>query len=267
MASASVSSNKAKIARRVIEVLEFFDDNHREATVMDIVRRYNRPQSSTSELLSSLVELGLLHKDPYTRSYSLTARAALLGSSGQPEMVRDGRLVRLMDRLVAQTGLSVGLFSMVGLDTQIVAWRQGNRTQPPGTANLFGGTKEPLARSAMGWLMLSTVDKSRREGMVRRLNSEAEPAHKFNHAEMMAQIAESGERQYVFGPAGYDSEADTAAVLVPRQPEGHPLVIGIVHERDAKVSRENLLQCVGDAMRHCLPDPDLSNVEPFPTAA
>ena len=64
MPSPKASSNKAKIARRVIEVLEFFDDNHREATVMDIVRRCNRPQSSTSELLSSLVELGLLHKDP-----------------------------------------------------------------------------------------------------------------------------------------------------------------------------------------------------------
>ena len=52
--------NKAKIARRVIEVLDFFDDENREASVMDIVRRYGRPQSSTSELLASLVELGLL---------------------------------------------------------------------------------------------------------------------------------------------------------------------------------------------------------------
>ena len=267
MASASVSSNKAKIARRVIEVLEFFDDNHREATVMDIVRRYDRPQSSTSELLSSLVELGLLHKDPYTRSYSLTARAALLGSSGQPEMVRDGRLVRLMDRLVAQTGLCVGLFGMVSLDAQIVAWRQGNRSCPPATANLFGGMKEPLARSAMGWLMLSTVENSRREGMVRRLNSEADPTSKFNHAEMMARIAESGEQQYAFGPAGYGSDAETTAALVPRQPEGHPLVIGIIHERDAKVNPDNLLQCIGDAMRNCLPDPEASNVQRFPTAA
>jgi hypothetical protein len=63
-------SNKAKIARRVIEVLEFFDEAHPRATVMDIVRRFNRPQSSTSELLSSLVDLGLLYKDPYSRSYT-----------------------------------------------------------------------------------------------------------------------------------------------------------------------------------------------------
>src|ERR1700754_681209 len=99
-----LDSNKAKTARRVIEVLDYFDDQHREATVMDIVRRYDRPQSSTSELLSSLVELGLLHKDAYSRSYSLTARAALLGVAGQAPAVRDGRLVGLLDRLVAQTG-------------------------------------------------------------------------------------------------------------------------------------------------------------------
>ena len=73
-------SNKARIARRVIEVLEFFDDRHGEATVMDIVRRYDRPQSSTSELLSSLVELGILYKDPQNRSYRPTPRAAMLGA-------------------------------------------------------------------------------------------------------------------------------------------------------------------------------------------
>ena len=136
MAKANAPSNKAKIARRVVEVLEFFDDTHRQATVMDIVRRYDRPQSSTSELLSSLVELGLLYKDPFTRSYSLTARASLIGTSGQAEYVRDGRVVRLLDRLVAQTGLSVALFGMVGLNAQIVSWRAGTRGTAPALRSL-----------------------------------------------------------------------------------------------------------------------------------
>src|SRR5262245_41006196 len=72
--------SKAKTARRVIEVLEYFDEEHRQATVMDIVRRYNRPQSSTSELLASLVDMGILYKDASSRSYTLTPRAAILGS-------------------------------------------------------------------------------------------------------------------------------------------------------------------------------------------
>jgi len=111
---AQIESNKAKIAKRVIEVLEFFDEDHPQATVMDIVRRFDRPQSSTSELLSSLVDLGLLHKDPCSRSYSPTPRAAMLGAAVQPKLVRDGVLTGLIDRLSAQTGLGVAVFGMVG---------------------------------------------------------------------------------------------------------------------------------------------------------
>lgn len=267
MAGKTTSSNKAKIARRVIEVLEYFDDAHREATVMDIVRRYNRPQSSTSELLSSLVELGLLHKDPYSRAYSLTPRAALLGTSGQPELIRDGRIVRLMDRLVAQTGLSVALHSMVGLDAQIVSWRHGPRA-PAATRELAGGVKEPLARSAAGWLMLSTIARARCEGMVRRLNAEADEQSKFLFSEMMARIDACRDVRHVQGPAGFNSGAEAMSGLVPRQPEGHPLAISIVYGKDDKVNPDALLQCMGEAMRHCLPDPEVAtNVEQFSHAA
>lgn len=267
MAGKTTSSNKAKIARRVIEVLEYFDDAHREATVMDIVRRYNRPQSSTSELLSSLVELGLLHKDPYSRAYSLTPRAALLGTSGQPELIRDGRIVRLMDRLVAQTGLSVALHSMVGLDAQIVSWRHGPRA-PAATRELAGGVKEPLARSAAGWLMLSTIARARCEGIVRRLNAEADEQSKFQFSEMMTRIDACRDARHVQGPAGFSSSAEAISGLIPRQPEGHPLAISIVYGKDDKVNPDALLQCMADAMRHCLPDPEVAtNVEQFSHAA
>ena len=260
MPAASSGSNKAKIARRVIEVLEYFDDAHREATVMDIVRRYNRPQSSTSELLSSLVELGLLYKDPYTRSYRLTPRAALLGTAGQPEVIRDGRLVRLMDRLTAQTGLSVSLIGMVGLDSQVLTWRHGPRA-PACTRDLFAGCKEPLARNSAGLLMLSTIPAQRCEGMVRRLNAEADAAHKFAQAEIMARIASYRERTYAFGQTGFGSDAESLSVLVPHQPEDHPLVVSLVYGRDEKVNAESLLQSVSEAMRACLPDEDSGNVE------
>lgn len=263
----SSSSNKAKIARRVIEVLEYFDDTHREATVMDIVRRYNRPQSSTSELLSSLVELGLLRKDPYSRAYSLTPRAALLGTSGQPELVRDGRIVRLMDRLVSQTGLSVALLSMVGLDAQIVSWRHSPRALAA-TRELTGGVKEPLVGTAAGWLMLSTVARQRCEGMVRRLNAEADELAKFNFADMMQRIDGCRESRHVFGPTGFNTGADALCALLPRQPEGHPLVVAVVYGKDDKVNPEGLIQCMGDAMRACLPDPEVTmNVEQFSHAA
>ena len=266
MTRARSSSNKAKIARRVIEVLEFFDDDHREATVMDIVRRYDRPQSSTSELLSSLVELGILHKDPLSRSYSLTPRAALLGTAGQPEMLRDGRIVRLMDRLASQTGHTVCLIGLVGLDAQVVAFRKGARDAVC-DQQLAGGAKQPLSELAAGWLLLSTREPSRRDGMIRRLNAEADDARKFAYSEMVARVAECGERKYVAGPAGFGTQAQIVCALVPQQPEGHPLAIGILTRPESKLDPDGLVQCIGDAMRHCLPEYDDGNVEQFSTAA
>ncbi|MDE2302185.1 MAG: helix-turn-helix domain-containing protein [Sphingomonadales bacterium] len=269
MGSAKAPSNKAKIARRVIEVLEFFDDSHREATVMDIVRRYNRPQSSTSELLSSLVELGLLHKDPYSRAYALTPRAGLLGVASQTGAVRDGRLVQLIDRLVAQTGLAVGIFALVGLNAQIVSWRAAARANSPATRGLYGGMQEPLYASAPGWLLLSTVAPQRADGLVRRLNAEAPDDRKFSTSAMSAKLAQCRELRYASGPAGFDSPAEAVALLLPEATSSQPLAVAFVYGAEARVKPEGLLECLREGVRHCLPAPApaAAEVEPLPNAA
>ena len=170
MAHNSTSQSKAAIARRVIEVLDYFDEIRREATVMEIAHRYNRPQSSTSDLLATLVELGLLRRDAHARTYSLTPRSALIGTLGQPQFIRDGRVLHLMDRLAAQTGFSVALHSMVGIDAQIASWRHGPR-MPPSKLELAGGAKEPLSRSTPGMLLLSTIARPRLDSILRRMTA------------------------------------------------------------------------------------------------
>jgi DNA-binding IclR family transcriptional regulator len=268
MAAASASSNKAKIARRVIEVFEYFDDTHREATVMDIVRRYERPQSSTSELLSSLVELGLLYKDPQSRSYSLAPRAALLGTAVQSGHVRDGRLMGLIDRLVAQTGLSVALFGRVGLKTQIVSWHAGPRASTRAVRGVFGGLQEPMSDGAAGCLLLSTIPQPRRDGILRRLNADAADARKFAVAELTARIESCRESGRVRGRLGFGCEADVIAALLPGQHELHPLALGIVFGEEDRVNRDSLLRCLDEAIAQCLGEASgATTVEQLPTAA
>ncbi len=269
MVAVSGSSNKAKIAKRVIEVLDYFDDDHREATVMDIVRRYNRPQSSTSELLSSLVELGLLYKDPYSRSYSLSPRAALLGSNGQTGMVREGRLARLVDRLAAQTGLSVALYGIVGLNAQIISWRSGTRATTTKTRAMFGGIQEPLIDSAVGWLMLSTILQPRCDGVVRRLIAEASEDRKVTFAEMSARIERCRNSLVGAGPAGFDSAAEVVSVLLPGQCTAHPMAVGLVFAPDSQIHADALVSCIREAIDHCLANEETAPavVEALQTAA
>lgn len=260
-------SNKAKISRRVIEVLEYFDDAHPEATVMDIVRRYDRPQSSTSELLSSLVELGLLQKDHVARTYRPTPRAAFIGTAGQPEFVRDGRIVRLIDSIVERTGFSVALTAMVGLDTQIVHWCHGPQAMAS-TRELSSGLKQPVHHSSAGLIMLSTFERRRLEGMLHRLNAEAEEAHKFQPSVFLTKINEAVDRRCAIGPIGYGSNANAFSALVPRQPNGRPMALSIVYGRDELVDMNSLLQATSEAMRANLPDPaPLDILERFSFAA
>ena len=267
---ATTESNKARIAKRVIEVLEFFDEEHPRATVMDIVRRFDRPQSSTSELLSNLVGLGLLYKDRQSRTYSLTPRAAMLGGAVQPRMVRDGRLVGLIDRLSAQTGLGIGVFSVVGLKLQVCSWRAGTRkirTSRP--AGLSGGQQEHLSDSAAGWLLLSTIAQPNRDGMIRRLNAEAGPERRFVFAEMASRVQQCRDQGHATGIAGFGSIADMVAVLVPGLPENQPLAIALVYEPSDQIDTATLLGSLNDGVSRCgeQGEPASAGVQPLFNAA
>lgn len=245
--------NKAKTARRVIEVLEFFDEQNRHATVMDIARRYKRPQSSTSELLAILVEMGLLYKDPNSRCFTPTPRAAMLGSLFQPSLVRDGRLSMLTERLAAQTGLGVAVMGMVGLEVQIFRWIGGARPLASAPANgLSGGVLAPLHESPAGWLLLSTLAPERRDGMLRRLRAEAPADHKFSPAEVAEQIQACAEEGWAAGPAGFGTSAQMCAMLVPPEAGERPMALGFVYEPNEHIDPAALTSLLQRSVHACV---------------
>jgi DNA-binding IclR family transcriptional regulator len=245
--------NKAKTARRVVEVLEFFDEQNRHATVMDIARRYKRPQSSTSELLAILVEMGLLYKDPNSRSFTPTPRAAMLGSQCQPSLVRDARLSMTMDRLMGLTGQGTAVMGMVGLQVQMFRWLPG--AQPVATSQpngLSGGMLGPLSDSAAGWLLLSTLAPERREGVLRRLRAEATEENMFSPAVLRERVETSSRQGYAIGPAGFGATAQMCAVLLPTDAGERPMVIGLVYEPGQSPDPQTLVAMLQKAVQECV---------------
>jgi DNA-binding IclR family transcriptional regulator len=224
---------KAKTARRLIEVLEFFDERNGQASVMDIARRFNRPQSSTSELLAILVEMGLLYKDPRSRTFTPTPRAALLGSMCQPALIRDGRLCMMIERLRAETGLGAAVLGMVGLEAQVFGWAAG--ASSPGSHALAGGARTPLQESVAGWLLLSTLPPQRREGALRRLRSEAPEDRKFNPADIEETVRTCRDQSFAVGPAGFGDRAEMCAVLLPGECGAQAVVLGLVFDAGQRV--------------------------------
>lgn len=248
----SVRSKRAKMARRVIEVLEFFDEEQPRATATDIARHVNRPMSSTSDLVAGLVNLGLLYRDDDTKLYSLTPHVALLGTAVQPDIVRDGRLTEMIDRLSVQTGLAVAVFGMVGPKVQIFSWCHGKQILRNADPTGFrGGQIEYLCDSVVGMLLLSTVEQPRRDGMLRRLNAEASADRKFSFSEAVAKLQQLKDDRYVVGKIGFGSAADIAALLLPDQAQNQPLAIGLVYKPSERINPSKLLQSIHSAVARC----------------
>jgi DNA-binding IclR family transcriptional regulator len=224
-----------KAACRVIEVLEFFEDHQQEATVMEIARRYNRPQSSTSELLAALVDIGLLHKDPYRRTYRPTPRVGIVGSSMQHELLRNGKLLRSIDEIAVEIGQGISLVGMVGTHLQIYRWRQVEERDDW----LGCGQSVPLHEDAAGQLLLSTVSHSRLGGMLRRLNAEAE--QKFDYRAMVVRVEALRRSDYALGESGFLKGFACAALRLPGASQAEAMALSIHYNPDSGLAGETLL--------------------------
>lgn len=245
----AVDPNKTKIAKRVIEIFELFSESGPSLTVMDIVRRYGRPQSSTSELLSCLVEMGLLYKDPYSRAYAPTPRMAALGASCQPEIIRDGTLFTMMDHLAETTGRSIALFGLVGVDVQI--FRLSSAAANPACAPGLG-TVEKMSASAAGLLLLATFAPDYADRTLWRLYAEADAAQKFNLIEAKAQVAACRSQRTITGPAGFSTDLQLAATLIPRSYVRRPLALGMLYPAASQVETGGMIKLLNDSISECI---------------
>lgn len=249
--AAALESNKTKIARRVIEVFEFFAVENRRATVMDIVRRYGRPQSSTSELLGALVEMGLLYKDPHSRSYAPTPRLAALGFASQPEPIGSGRIFAYMDRLAQSSRRGVGLFGIVGTHVQIFRWANGPDLPDK---ELCCGASALLSSSAVGLLLLSALEPGQAGRLLWRLNAECDEGRRFDLAEANRQVARHAQSGQADGLSGFGRDRRVAAVLLPEKVGERRLALGAVYRSDAAVDPDALLATLRLGVRDCLSD-------------
>ena len=239
----ALESNKTKIARRVIEVFEFFAAGNCRATVMDIVRSYGRPQSSTSELLGSLVEMGLLYKDPQTRSYAPTPRLAALGLAAQPEGIGNLRLFDYMDQLARTSRCSVGLFGIVGTHAQVFRLAHGADM----SAQAIGSGKGALLNSgAIGLLLLSSQGLAQASKILWRLNAESLESQRCDLNQMKEQVARMADCGHASGASGFAPDTSATALLLPEGVGERRLAIGAIYKTGSAVDPDALVA----SMRH-----------------
>jgi DNA-binding IclR family transcriptional regulator len=245
-----LTSRKAKMAQRVIEIFEYFGEGHSTITVMDVVRRFGRPQSSTSELLGGLVQMGFLYRDSHGRTYWPTPRLAAMGTGTQGGVLRDGRLFASMADLSQSTRLSVALFGRVGAHVQVFHWSPARRGE---ASTIQRGSSDLLSSSAAGHLLLTAIEDDMGR-MLHRLNSEAPPHEKFNPRDLEALVSQYGQQGHATGPSGFGQSGLITAMLLPRRHAERPLALGFFYARKASTDPFALLATLGRSLAACLSD-------------
>ena len=164
----ATESNTVKSARRVLEVLEYFAQGVRKASVMQVATTLAYPQSSTSVLLSTLTTLGYLRFDPTDRSYCPTLRVVLLGAWLQDELFGQGSLVTVMERLRQRTGQTVMIGLRQGIHVRFIFSLRG---KDPRSLLYPVGELRPVCRSAVGKMLLSSLPNSEILAIARHANA------------------------------------------------------------------------------------------------
>ncbi len=231
-----------KSAGRVIQILEFFDGVQREASVTEISRALNYPQSSTSVLLRSLVSMGYLLHDRYRRTYLPTRRVSLLGNWVDPAIIQQGKLLGLVDELARQSGQTVVMAAANGLNAQYIYVTRDEPLAEAGACVAIGSLR-PIATTAVGRALLSTFEDEDIVRLLRRFNAERpEAMDPINTASFIKELQRDRIRGYY---RGCGAEPDQAGIAMVLDRKRQLLVLGIEgdpHHIDGCDERLALLQ-------------------------
>jgi len=218
-----MADGSIKSAQRVFEVLEYFERERRPLTLKEILDRLGYPASSGSALLKAIVAQGYLDYDRERRTYFPTMRIAALGDWVHEALFGDGVLSGLMEHLHAVTGETVILAAQSDLHAQYV---HVIRSSEPLRFSVPPGTRRTLAKSGMGWLLLSAKPDVEIEKLRRRINAEAGGEAGLTREALMEQVGEVRARGYVFSKHTVSDGVGVIAALLPRGPFGRVFAIG-----------------------------------------
>lgn len=175
-----------KSAQRVLELLEFFAEERRPASVGVIAQTLAWPQSSTSVLLRGLCETGYFDQDPRTGLVAPNARIALATAWIQEHLYSEHNLLRLMESVREQTGHTVMIGVRRGVHVRYLHVLQATRE---GRFLAKTGSLRPLFRSAAGKMLLTTLPEREVAMLLRKANAlETDPAHRMDFASVVREL-------------------------------------------------------------------------------
>jgi DNA-binding IclR family transcriptional regulator len=209
---------------RSLELLELFAVEQRALTVGEVAQRLGYPQSSTSVLLHGLSDLGYLQHDRHARTFFPTLRVSFLGMWLHQSVLAQGSLLEFMEELARRSGHVAMLSMQNGLYAQYI-YIVSARTSRVG---LKPGLLRPICRSAVGKVLLSTLDDEQVLRIVRNANAmDVDFPEPVDGKALLQEIAECRQTGFAFSADSVTPGSSVIATRVPVDVGGQPLAVGI----------------------------------------
>jgi DNA-binding IclR family transcriptional regulator len=214
-----------KSAARTLEVFELFSERRCPLRLHDIHSALDYPQSSTTNLLKSLVMTGYLNYNRATRTYLPTNRVTFLGSWLVSFLYGQGGYQDLLDELLIKTDETVVLATQNDLYIQYVRIRTPDhefKLPPP------EGTMRLLTNSSAGLALLSLLSDRQVDRICRSVNYyELDREQRVEPSRVLQQVAKVRQMGYCYMPNLPVAAASSIAFPLGEQVHGIPLAIGV----------------------------------------
>jgi DNA-binding IclR family transcriptional regulator len=214
-----------KSAARVLQVFELFNDLQRPARAGEIASRLGYPQSSTSVLLKTLVQLGYLEIDDRERAFQPSPRVALLGAWRASRSGSLAPILAAMQELSDETGMTITLAARTGLYAQYIHVLQATSTLRLDTPI---GTNRLLVWSAAGFALIGDLEDSGIRLLVHRTQSEFPgTTRKITAAAVLEHVRSFREKGYFLSNELVTPGGGHISLRVPETAQTRPLAIGV----------------------------------------
>ncbi len=248
-----------KSAQRVMEIFEFFAEHRAHSSVNDVCRALGYPQSSTSMLLHSLVNLGYLTYHRESRTFYPTLRIAGLVHWLLEEEWDEHSPLEIMRELSNRTGHSV----VLGLEKHIhVLYIHVIQATNALRFYMKPGSLRPICSTAVGQALLSVKSDEDIGILVRRINATSSgSAPPIDTRQLLEQIAETRRRGYAMTIGQATPGAAVIAKLLPIFSNHPPMAIGIGMPADEAIrNQESYARILGEAISAGLRRPVFQNM-------
>ena len=241
-----------KSARRIFEVLEYFEEVRRPISLKEISAKYDYPTSSAAALLKSMVALGYLFYDSYNRTYMPTMRIAQMGGWLNSGLFGESAILALVDYIHETLDELVSISTQSDLHAQYIHCLQ---TRKRLRFEIKIGDIRPLAISGVGRTILSAHTDVEIARLLRRINATCPAAERIELDELMKIVNGIRRKGYMFSKHIIIQDAGVIAIPLPKRSFGRILVLGV----GGPVSRleeneEKIVACMKDGIDRFLKD-------------